>query len=201
MTPKEKITKEEIIDVAFQLLRKEGYKSISARAIANNLNLSTMPIYSQIGNMYELDKSLVIKVDEELVSYQKEKYSENALLNMSIGYVLFAQEERHLYKFMTQEKSRIQESNMDQTYFENSAANDINQLHTDSSDNIVADNFPGMSKESVGEIAKNSWIYTHGLASLLHSGLLPPMSIKEIEKFLHDGGTAFFLLENMKSSM
>ena len=43
--PKLKFTKEVIVDAAYDILKEEGFESISARKIAKKLNCSTAPIY------------------------------------------------------------------------------------------------------------------------------------------------------------
>ena len=200
MGPKEKISKKDIIEVAFEIVRREGYKALSARTLARELELSTMPIYSQIGNMNELDNLLVDRVDAEMLDFQKQEYTDNTLLNMSIGYVLFAQEEKHLFSFLQHEAPRIRKQEMSDEYFSKNAINNLNQIHADSNKNVVAENFPGIQASAVGDLAKNGWIFTHGLASLLHSNLLPPMTLARIEKTVSDAGQAFFLLLTAKNA-
>lgn len=44
MPPKAKITKNMIIDAAFQVVREAGVESINARTVAERLNCSTQPV-------------------------------------------------------------------------------------------------------------------------------------------------------------
>ena len=44
MPPKVKITKEMIIDAAFEIARSEGAENINARAVSKKLGCSTQPV-------------------------------------------------------------------------------------------------------------------------------------------------------------
>ena len=44
--PKQKITKEMIIETAFEIVRKEGLENLLVKNIAAKLNCSVQPIYS-----------------------------------------------------------------------------------------------------------------------------------------------------------
>ena len=57
MPPKVRITKEEIIRTALDLVRQSGAEAINARAIANALLCSTQPIFSNFETMEELENA------------------------------------------------------------------------------------------------------------------------------------------------
>jgi len=54
MPPKIKVTKDEIINNAIEIVRKDGEQSINARTIATQLNCSTQPIFSNFATMDDL---------------------------------------------------------------------------------------------------------------------------------------------------
>ncbi len=56
-----KISREDIIDAAFEIVRKGGWAQLSARSIAKRLKSSTMPIYSQFKTMEMLEDEVVKK--------------------------------------------------------------------------------------------------------------------------------------------
>ena len=58
MPPKAKITKEEIVDTALELVRACGEDAINARAVAVRLNCSTQPIFSNFSSMDDLHKAV-----------------------------------------------------------------------------------------------------------------------------------------------
>ena len=71
MPPKVKITKEDIIKTATQLVRESGEDAINARAIASALGCSTQPIFSNFATMEQLQENM----DENL-----QKAIENSVL-------------------------------------------------------------------------------------------------------------------------
>ena len=69
MPPKIKVTKEEIVATAVDLIRTNGAQAINARAIATSLNCSTQPIFSNFSNMDELKLCVLEKIDEICQKY------------------------------------------------------------------------------------------------------------------------------------
>lgn len=59
---KAKITKEIILDAAFEIVQKKGIGGLSNREIAKRLNCSIRPIYYQFKNVSELNKELYTKM-------------------------------------------------------------------------------------------------------------------------------------------
>jgi AcrR family transcriptional regulator len=93
-------SKEQIIDAAFELIREIGWKQVTARSIANHLGSSTMPIYSRMKSLFDLEKELKTRAHKMLRDYQYFAYTENPLLNLAVGYVAFAREEKQLFRFL-----------------------------------------------------------------------------------------------------
>ena len=54
MPPKVKVTKEDIINAAVDIVRKSGAQAINARTVASVLNCSTQPVFSNFATMDEL---------------------------------------------------------------------------------------------------------------------------------------------------
>ena len=65
MPPKIKITKEEIIQTALELFKKEGDGAINARSIAAALGCSTQPIFSNFASMEELRSAVIAAAYED----------------------------------------------------------------------------------------------------------------------------------------
>ena len=61
MPPKVKVTKEDIIRAAVDLVREYGAQSINARTLATVLSCSTQPIFSNFETMDELRLAVVKK--------------------------------------------------------------------------------------------------------------------------------------------
>ena len=58
MARKETITKEDIIQAAFEILQEEGIEQVTARKLAAKANCSTQPIFRVYRNMEELTEEL-----------------------------------------------------------------------------------------------------------------------------------------------
>ena len=97
---KKTFTREDIVEAAFQVVRNQGRKKLSARAIANELNSSTMPIYSTINSMKELEQEVGQKFTELLLQYCLTPWTGNFLVDWSFGYVRFAKDEKELFRIM-----------------------------------------------------------------------------------------------------
>ena len=61
MPPVQKTGKDETINVAFDIVRKEGFCNLNARAIAKKLGVSTQPIFSNFKNMEDLKMEIIKK--------------------------------------------------------------------------------------------------------------------------------------------
>jgi AcrR family transcriptional regulator len=102
MPPKKQITKQQIIDKAFEIVRSEGYEFLTARKLAKELNCSTQPIYQALSDMKELKLELIKKAQEEMMGYIKAA-SNKALpfeLEYIIAYIQFARNEKYLYQLI-----------------------------------------------------------------------------------------------------
>ena len=98
MPPKSKYTAQEILDIAFNMVRCHGWTALSARAIADELKSSTMPIYAHFKSMENLEEEIIKKSLSLLLDYQTTIRTGDPVLDSGIGYVLFAKEEQHLFK-------------------------------------------------------------------------------------------------------
>lgn len=103
MPPKVKVTKEDIISAAVDIVRKNGETAINARTVAAALNCSTQPVFSNFATMEEL-RSAVLNVAEEIYGeytkreVQSGKYPEYKAAGMA--YIRFAKEEKELFKLL-----------------------------------------------------------------------------------------------------
>lgn len=99
MPPKQRISKQNIIDAGFKILKQNGIDYVNARAVCNELNCSTQPIFSQFENMDELKQELVEKSREVYNEYIKSAISGASIpfKTSSVAYIKFAKSEPHLF--------------------------------------------------------------------------------------------------------
>ena len=71
MPPKIKITKEEIVDTALNLVREAGEQALNARSIAAKLKCSTQPVFSNFETMEDLHNAVKEAAYAEYQSYLK----------------------------------------------------------------------------------------------------------------------------------
>ena len=104
MPPKPKITKEMIVDAAFEVARKTGAENINARTVAKKLKCSTQPVMYHFATIEELKQAAYAKADlyhsEYLMNIESPR--EGVMLGIGLNYIRFAIEEPHLFRFLFQ---------------------------------------------------------------------------------------------------
>ncbi len=195
MPPKTRFSNEDIISAAFAVLRKKGWEEVSARSIAKTLKSSTTPIYTYLKSMKNLESELVKEALQLLRRYQEEVNTGDKFLNLGVGYILFAMKEKFLFRFLHDEKRMG-------LYFRHGEKiwnADLNMLN----EYALMQSF---SQEQKERFHFSSWIFSHGLASLINNSLyqhVPEMkSEKQIIAFLAEallihweGMKAFYLAQ------
>ena len=97
-----KITKEMIINTAFEIAREKGFEKISNRELAKKMNCSIRPIYYQFKNVEELNKELYKKIERYFYEFLIDNMIKDVPLYKQIGinYIKFAIAENNLFKFL-----------------------------------------------------------------------------------------------------
>ena len=159
MPPSIKTTKEDIINAAVEIVRKNGAQAINARTIASVLNCSTQPIFSNFANMDELRLAVAEKADKLCEIYiQKEVKSEKFPPYKASGmaYIRFAKEEKELFKLLYM-RDRTGEA-----IPESSALNDRME-------GFVQTN-TGLANTDARLFHLEMWAYVHGIATMFATG-------------------------------
>jgi len=161
MPPKIKVTKDEIINNAIEIVRKDGEQSINARTIATQLNCSTQPIFSNFATMDDLRLAVTQKADELYQSYiQREIASEQFPPYKASGmaYIRFAKEEKELFKLLYM-RDRTAEG-----FIENSAFGEL-------MDSVIKPSI-GLDGQEASLFHLEMWAYVHGIATMFATGYL-----------------------------
>lgn len=163
MPPRSRFTREQIIEIAFEEVRKHGWEALSARHISEKLQSSTMPLYSHFKSMRSLAEEIVKKAFDVLASYASTPRTGDAWLDGAIGHVLFAKEEKMLFRCVMDERF----VDLRREYSARAFAR---------SGKMPADYAPfeGLSQEAIKEIRMRRTIFTHGLASYVNLSFSPP---------------------------
>ena len=88
MPPKARITKDRIVDAAFQLARREGFEKITAQAVARELGCSTQPIMSHFKKVEELRTAAAEKADQYHSAYLAKTAGEDHKSVFTVAHVL-----------------------------------------------------------------------------------------------------------------
>lgn len=114
--PKQKITKDMVINAAFELARTAGMEQVIVKNIAEKLGCSVQPIYSYCSNMNSL-RTDVMKQAASFVHKYLSKHTDPANLFQSTGhaFVRLAREEPNIFKmFILRPRDNI--SSLDELY-------------------------------------------------------------------------------------
>ncbi len=167
MPPKTKYTKAMIIDAAISILETKGEQGFSAREVAAKLNASVNPIYENFKTIKNLKFCVLKEILEMFFSYQRKNYTSDPWTNVGVGYVLFAKEHGNLFHMLFNSMKTEKE-------IDNLAWNTILE------EGLKMDKFKSYSPEKIEKIFRKHWIYTHGVACLIQSGLLKVDTIEDI---------------------
>jgi AcrR family transcriptional regulator len=181
-------TGEAIVEAAFALTREKGWGAVSTRSIAKKLGSSTMPIYSTMKSMGEIERQVRARAGSILLEYQRRPFTENPVENLAIGYVAFARDEKNLFRFL---------------YVDRPVSADVQDAGQQTRDLLggpaaddIAARLPGNTPLGLQDPrVLKSWIFTHGLASLIGNGVLD-FPDEKIRDLLAEAGGAFFLYED-----
>lgn len=181
-----KISKDMILDTAFEIARTSGLDKVSNREIAKRLNCSIRPIYYQFKNVEEMNNELIKRIWKYFYDYIFTKRDENIpeYKKTGINYIEFACKEKELFKilFMTNDKYMPDDD----------------------------ENFKRISEyiKISGKVKENEiklfhykmWIFTHGLASLLATNVMI-LTQKQINDLLTEEFTALIELEKKEGNI
>ena len=157
--PKKAIfTKEQIINKAFEMLEKKGLEEITARNLAKALKSSPAPIYGFFSSMDELKKELIDKSKELFLEYVKrEEKTELPFLNIGMGIITFAREEKQLFRSIFLR--------------ENSYGGLIQEFKELIHEELARDErFHDLPEEVKETLIIDCWTYAHGLGTLVCTG-------------------------------
>lgn len=156
MPPITRITKEDIIQTAYEITRKEGLKAVNARAIAKQLNCSIQPIFHKFQTMEGLKEEVVKMVYQEYTHYIEQGLKhEKPYKGMGLAYIEFARKEPKLFQllFMTEQGKSVETILKEDPGFQ-IIQNTIQEV-------------TGLKENDVESFHLQMWIYTHGIATML----------------------------------
>lgn len=117
MPAQAKVTKEMIIDAAFEVAREAGAENINARTVSKKLNCSTQPVMYHFATIEELKKTVYAKLNQYHTEYliNIPETQKNVMLGIGLNYIRFGVEEPNLFRFLFQSGFAIHNNLLEMT--------------------------------------------------------------------------------------
>ncbi len=97
--PKQRITKEMVVNTAFEIARSQGMEQVLVKNIADKMGCSVQPIYSYCRNMAGLRQDVARKAAQFIQAYLSARIDEkNFFRSTGSAYIQLAREEPHLFR-------------------------------------------------------------------------------------------------------
>ena len=161
MPPKTKVSKQDIVNTATELVRQEGEDALNARSIAKALNCSTQPIFSNFDSMDELRNAILAEAQVSVENYIARETASGLYppyKASGMAYIRFAKEEKELFKLLYMRTRKVDDYNQDTELF-------------DQMTDLVKEN-TGLAKENSSLFHLEMWAYVHGIATMFATGYL-----------------------------
>ena len=101
MPPKAKYTREEIIEIAFQMARENGIESVVARELGKKMGTSSSPIFTAFKNMEELQMAVRDRAMQEFESFIKDALNYTpAFKYVGVKMIQFSTQEPKLFQIL-----------------------------------------------------------------------------------------------------
>ncbi|MCM1246229.1 MAG: TetR/AcrR family transcriptional regulator [Roseburia sp.] len=163
MPPRAKITKEMVINAAFDVARDEGAEHINARTVSKKLGCSTQPVMYHFATIEELKRAVYEKAGDHHTEYLLNipETREDVLLGIGINYIRFAVEEPNLFRFLFQSGFAVENS-----FLEIIDSEGIKPVIS------VMQEAMNMSVEQTKEVFVTLALFVHGYASIIANNSL-----------------------------
>ena len=158
--PKQRITKQMILDVAFNLAREKGYEQVVVKNIADEIGCSVQPIYSYFENMESLKEAVIGVAMQFYNNFIYTRVQKDSILeSMAKANVAFAKYETNLFKLLFLQKLNGLNS-----------FNDIYEWMGDKQATVQLSKKLELPEDKVKKIYIMLIIFTHGVATMIETG-------------------------------
>ena len=160
MPPKVRITKDDVVNAALEIVRTSGEQALNARNLATALGCSTQPVFSNFATMEELRLAVMEKADALCQEYIHREVAGGEFppyKASGMAYIRFAKEERELFKLL---------------YMCDHAGEPPEDSElTDQMESLVHSN-TGLDGMQAKLFHLEMWAYVHGIATMFATGYL-----------------------------
>ena len=157
MAPRNKYTREEMIEAAVRVVREKGIDALTAKALGGELGVSTQPVFTCFHTIEEAKREVRTAAERIYDNYVAEGlHMKVPFLGVGIQYIHFAKEEPWLYRLLFLTTS------------EDGSSSVINELHH--SQNLVRESLQQIyriDEQSADRYYRDMWLVAHSLATLV----------------------------------
>ena len=173
MAPKNKFTKEEMVEAALRVVREKGMEGLSAKSMASALGTSTQPVFTAFGSMAGIKQAVYDAAVRVYDSYTEKGLREQIpFFGVGIQYIRFAREEPALYRllFLTQKQVPSYGAMDAMLHLQERVRPTLVQIYR-------------ITPEEADVYFRDLWLVVHSLATLIVTGDCP-YSDREIGSIL-----------------
>ena len=178
--PKIKFTKNDILNAAYDVMKQNGIKHISARRIAEKFKGSTAPIYANFSTIDELKNEVIRMAEEKLNEYLYRDYTGRELFDAAMGFIKFARDEKELFRAIFLDAAEGFSDLFDKT------------MRALLKEEIVLKSFPKLSFTQAKDGIERLWVHLFGYATLVFVSTNPENETNEVIEDKINGITDYF---------
>ena len=163
MPPKNKFTKEQVVEAAVCVVRKNGIDGLTAKTLAGELGTSTQPIFSYFDTMNPLKKEVQKSAERLYDKYSADGLKESVpFFGLGMQYIRFAKNEPELYRLLF--LSRSADENWGATAV-------MNRSQVAARPSLMS--IYKISAEKADRYFRDLWLVVHSLATLIVTECCP----------------------------
>ena len=171
MAPKNKFTREEMVEAALRVVRAKGIDGLTAKTLADALGTSTQPVFTAFGSMDALKQEVYAAALRVYDGYTNAGLQEKIpFFGVGMQYIRFAREEPELYRMLFLMRT--------QEYSAMDSMTHLQELVRPALEGIYR-----ITAEEADVYFRNLWFVVHSLSTLIVTGDCP-YSDREIGQIL-----------------
>lgn len=161
MPPKARITKEMIVDAAFEITRANGIEAVNARTLSEKLNCSTQPVMYHFKKIDDIKRALYEKADAYHSAYITDISGEDPMIEIGLLYIRFAANERNLFRFLFQSDE-----------FSGKSLSELINAEEMKPILAILEEAADMDTQQAKSVFKSLFLFAHGYASMFANNTL-----------------------------
>ena len=180
-----KISKDMILDAAFEIVRQNGMEKLNNREIAKRLKCSIRPIYYQFKNVYEMQEELYKKIEKFFYQFLLDNMIEDVpkYKQVGINYIKFAKQEKNFFQILF-----MSNIGLSPDAFVSKAGDDYKEIEE------LVKISTNLKEEDIKGFHTKMWFYCHGIATLVANDTMK-VTEEQIRDLLSYEFQALMLLE------